>query len=216
MEKYSFYLNNKLSISIFLISLFHFSGLIGIQSSYKDWFLNYTPLNLILSTVLLFWNQENINKKSIIAFGFVFLLGLVIEIIGVKTGIIFGSYVYGETFGYKFMNVPVIIGLNWASLSFASTMLFKSTSLNLLQKALISSLIPISIDFFIEKLCHKLDFWYWKDNVIPIQNFISWYLFSFLFSLILLKNNTNSTNRFAKYFLSIQFLFFILLNISLL
>lgn len=214
MKAVSFSLNdNKINISVFLICLFHFCGLIGIQTQYREWFLSYTPLNLILSTGLLLWNQENLNRKTIISFLFIFILGLTVEIIGVKTGQVFGYYKYGDTFGLKFMEVPFVIGINWAALCFASVMVINKYKMPIIQKALMCALLPVFIDFFIEQLCEKLNFWYWQDSNIPIQNFISWYVFSFLFSLILIPVTKNSVNKFAPYFLAVQLLFFVLLNI---
>ena len=209
--------NNKMIISVMLLSLVHFSGLLGIQSHYRDWFLGFTPLNLILSTALLFWNQEKLNKKIIIAFITILLTGLTIEIIGVKTGMVFGYYKYGDTFGFKFMDVPVVIGMNWAALCFASACFInKYYKISNLKKALICSIIPVSIDFFIEQLCEKLDFWYWQNSQIPLQNFISWYLFTFIFTMILIPLLKGSTNKLAPYFLFIQFIFFVFLNITIL
>lgn len=207
--------NNKLIISIFFIILFHFSGLIGIQSSYREWFLSFTTLNLLLCTGLLFWNQENIQKKSILSFIVIFILGLIIEIIGVKTGQVFGVYKYGNTFGYKFMDVPFIIGLNWVSLCFSAVMLLKSLKINLILKSALTAFIPLSIDYFIEQVCEKLDFWYWENSVIPIQNFVSWYIFSFIFSIVFELTTQNSINKFSPYFLFVQLLFFVILSYSL-
>lgn len=207
---------NKVTISVMLMGLFHFCGLIGIQSQYRDWFLDFTPLNLLISTFLLFWNQEKINKNIVLSFMLVFALGLTIEIIGVKTGMIFGTYKYGETFGFRFMEVPVVIGMNWAALCFASSSLANRIEMSTVKKALLLSLIPVSIDYFIEQLCEKLNFWYWQDSHVPIQNFISWYIFTFIFSLILIPLFKNNRNKFAPYFLFIQFIFFVFLNITML
>ena len=35
------------------------------------------------------------------------LIGFVIEVIGVKTGYVFGSYSYGDSLGFKILEVPV-------------------------------------------------------------------------------------------------------------
>jgi putative membrane protein len=38
--------------------------------------------------------------------------GFFIEAIGVNTGLIFGNYVYKTTLGWKFLETPLIIGVN--------------------------------------------------------------------------------------------------------
>src|SRR5689334_23098853 len=45
--------------------------------------------------------------------GIVYALTLAAEVIGVATGAIFGAYSYGEVLGFKLLEVPLIIGLNW-------------------------------------------------------------------------------------------------------
>ena len=42
------------------------------------------------------------------------LIGFIFEIIGVKTGLIFGHYKYCNGLGTKVFDVPLIISLNWA------------------------------------------------------------------------------------------------------
>ncbi|TAH06721.1 MAG: carotenoid biosynthesis protein, partial [Sphingobacteriia bacterium] len=87
---------NKINTSTFLALLFHVSGLIGILfSPYKEWFIQNTPVNLLVMTVLLFWNQQKINRLLLLFFAIAFTVGMVTEIIGVNTGFLFGNYSYG-------------------------------------------------------------------------------------------------------------------------
>lgn len=204
---------NKFKLSIGIICLFHGCGLIGFYTPFRDWFLSNTPLNLILATALLLWNYQGLTIRIVIGMLVVFLIGLTAEIIGVRTGQIFGSYYYGNSFGLKFMEVPLVIGLNWAALCLAAATIVKNIARPFLLKVAIGAAIPVSIDYLIEQVCEKFDFWYWQGHVPPLQNFVSWYLFSFLFILGLIPLLKNATNRFAPYFLSVQFVFFLLLNL---
>ena len=45
-------------------------------------------------------------------------IGLLAEILGVHTGLPFGSYTYADTLGPKFAGVPVVIPLAWAMMSY--------------------------------------------------------------------------------------------------
>ena len=49
-------------------------------------------------------------------------LGFFIEVIGVKTGFIFGSYYYGAAMGIKILAVPLLIGLNWSILVYSTSL----------------------------------------------------------------------------------------------
>ena len=61
------------------------------------------------------WNATTITVLVVI-----FMVSIGVEIIGIATGKIFGVYEYGRGLGIKIADVPVIIGLNWVFLVYAS------------------------------------------------------------------------------------------------
>jgi putative membrane protein len=204
-----------LNFSILAIFIVHFFGIIGIASEFRDWFLYFTPFTLIFSTFLLFINLYQISFKLISIFTIIYLLGFFVEVIGVKTGKIFGVYHYGEILGVKVLEVPLTIGMNWAALCFAAFIVVNKLPFNFISKISIAAFIPLSIDFFIEKVCEKLDFWYWEKDIVPFQNYLAWYIFSWIFIALFTVFLGETENKFAKYFLGIQFLFFFFLNFIL-
>jgi len=203
---------NRLKVSIGASILFHFSGVFGISSAYKDWFLQFTPLVLLFSTAFLFWNIDLIQKKLIIAFTLVFILGFAAELIGVHTGILFGSYTYGGNLGPKLWGVPFSIGINWAALCLGSAYVSHYLKGPMWLKIPIVAMIPVAIDYYIEPLCAALDFWHWQSQNVPLSNYTTWYICSLLFVGVFQMVLSKSTNRFAIYFLLIQFLFFVSLK----
>ena len=94
-------LKNKISISIFIIWLFNISGILGILSTYSDWFLKLTPINLSMYVILILWNIDDFSKKVLVAFSIPFVIGFLTEFLGVNFGLIFGSYSYGDNLGLK-------------------------------------------------------------------------------------------------------------------
>lgn len=206
--------SSKLKISVGIICLFHFCGLIGFHTPFRDWFLANTPLNLLLATLLLLLNHKGLTLKMLLVFFLIFMAGFAVEVVGVKTGLVFGSYYYGDAFGTKFLGVPFLIGMNWAALCFAAATVANKYIHAFWPRALVAAAIPVSIDFLIEQVCEEFDFWYWQNSQVPVQNFLSWYLFSFLFVLVLLPVLKKSENPFAPYFLSVQFVFFLVLTLT--
>ena len=89
---------NKVYFAIFVIWLFHINGIFGILYWDRDWFLSNTPLNLGISFGLLIWMLKEKNIQTFIALGIAFSTGMIAEIIGVNTGIIFGEYWYLRIF----------------------------------------------------------------------------------------------------------------------
>ena len=198
----------KKNISIFIIILFHIVGLIGFIW-FPELFKKLSPVNLLLSAVLILFTSKQTHIKfyaSMIAIAF---LGFFIEVIGVKTGFIFGSYQYGTAMGIKILAVPLLIGLNWSILVYSTSQFckFKSELLN----AIFGAFLMTFLDYFIEQSASKFDFWYWKNNHIPIQNYIAWFLISFLLNLIFQKTIAQPDNKTAKAFYLTELVFFSIL-----
>ena len=107
--------NKKISIGI--IWLFHLSGLVGLLYIDKNLFASLTPLNLFISSTLLFVNQKSLMRKEVIIVFLIFSIGMIAEILGVNYGLIFGKYDYGDNLGLKLLGVPLLIGLNWVVLT---------------------------------------------------------------------------------------------------
>ncbi|MGB0280492.1 MAG: carotenoid biosynthesis protein, partial [Flavobacteriaceae bacterium] len=97
-------------ISVGLIWLFHFSGLLGILFIDRELFLETTPVNLFITIVLLFVNLPDVNQKVMLAALVAFVVGMAVELLGVNYGLIFGQYVYGDNLGVKVGGVPLLIG----------------------------------------------------------------------------------------------------------
>ncbi|MCD8519162.1 MAG: hypothetical protein LRY32_06655, partial [Flavobacterium sp.] len=67
-------------------------GIIGLNSTQASWFASLTPLNLLVSFVIILPFTSNFKKLSFY-FILAFSLGMVAEIIGVAFGFPFGNYV---------------------------------------------------------------------------------------------------------------------------
>ena len=103
----------KFDIATAIAVLFHTIGLVGILYFDKNFFIQSTAFNLLLSFALIIWTQTEKNKFFFLFFLACFFVGITVEIIGINTGILFGDYTYGNVLGLKFKNVPVLIGINW-------------------------------------------------------------------------------------------------------
>jgi len=171
----------KLYFSIFLIWLFSISGIIGIQSEgYTDWFLSATPLNLLLSFLILIINLTSFKKSYVIAFFIPFALGFITEALGVNFGLIFGTYEYGDNLGYKLWGVPIMICFNWALLTAITADIASYFGKSIWICAFIGAALMTGLDVIIEVSAPRFDFWEFKDGVVPLQNYLGWLSTAFL------------------------------------
>ena len=117
-----------------------------------------------------------------------------IEWLGVRTGQIFGSYVYGQTLRPSIDNVPISIGCAWlvmliASMAVAQTIAPKSIVRSSFKLACFVALLMVCFDLLLEPAAVKLNYWTWADEHIPLQNYLAWFGLSFIFTTIGLRIN---------------------------
>ena len=162
-------------ISVGLIWLFHFSGLLGILFIDRELFLETTPINLFITFLLLFVNLPEINRGVAIAASVAFVVGMGVELLGVNYGLIFGQYVYGNNLGVKLGGVPLLIGANWVMLTFITgavgAVFFTRSAF---WAAGLGALLMVLLDLVIEPVAPKFDYWEFARKYKPtlaIENF---------------------------------------------
>lgn len=185
-----------------------------IPSTY-ELFTKLIPFSLLLGFGFLayFHPFYKISGRAITAFLLILLLGLIVEIIGVKTGVVFGEYRYGSSLGLQIFNTPVLIGLNWLFLTYTSASIIDRLNIHVVLKILLASLIMLIYDIVLEQAAPMLDMWYWKNNSIPLQNYVTWFLLALLFHGFLKIFKVKINNPLALVILCSQFGFFLLLVI---
>jgi putative membrane protein len=195
----------KKNIPLSIIIIFHLVGFIGFIIN-PIYFKSLSPVNLVLSASLVIVMSNQAKWQFYGSIVLVAVLGYFIEVIGVKTGFVFGSYVYGQSLGYKLFAVPLLIGVNWSVLLYCTAQLsqFKNTIVN----AILGAILMVVLDFFIEQNAAKFDFWYWKNGIIPIQNYIAWFFVALLLNLLVQKHLSQKPNLTAKAFYFVQICFF--------
>lgn len=205
--------------AIFLAVLVHFSGAIGIAFFKPSFFVPFTPVNLFLMLLLLILNEQTINFRFVQAVLMAVVVGMVTEMIGVNTGMLFGNYSYGEIFGRKLFGVPVLIGINWFCIVYASYVIAISSqrkqTWGKATIALLTASIATAFDWVMEPVAMKLGFWNWMGGQIPLFNYVSWFGISFAVSIVFGYLKIEANNKFAPYFLMIQVLFFLFLRFTL-
>jgi putative membrane protein len=201
----------RVNLIIILLFILHLVGGVALSmDSVKSIFLALTPLNLALTFGLLIWGNDDFSFNFFKVISVLFLIGFFVEVLGVYSGLLFGEYHYGKTLGFQFLEVPLIIGVNWVLLvvsSFAVSSYFVS---NPILKVVLSSIIMVLLDLMIEPVAIRLDFWHWQAEVIPLQNYLMWFLVALLMNWILTFNRFKFNVKLGFGLLISQVLFFTL------
>jgi bisanhydrobacterioruberin hydratase len=177
---------NRIFAVLFLIIFFTVGATGMMINSTRSLFQGLFPFALILSFAALVLFSHNVfNFNSFFVIISVTILGFSVEAAGIFTGKIFGSYSYGETLGPKFLDTPLIIGINWALLVFTTYEITGNLKVNVLFRMLSAALMMVFYDFFLEQVAGHLDMWHWKNQAVPLQNYIAWFIVSILFQALI-------------------------------
>jgi uncharacterized membrane protein len=198
------------------ISLVYGVGIIGLLwEESRSLFQQLTPFHLLLNAMILFYFHQDWNSRFVIFALLAFMVGMVSEIIGVKTGLIFGEYSYGPVLGWKIMEVPVIIGINWLLLAYMWGKLAATKKWHPLVAAILASIGMVIMDFIIEPVAIKLDFWSWMQPEIPLSNYVGWLAIALLIQLSFQLLQFSKKNTISNYLLLNMCIFFAILNVLL-
>ncbi len=219
---------SKQQIATGVAILFHAIGLAGILFFKSDFIIRSTPINLLLMFALIIWTQAEKNTFFFIFLATAVATGIVVEIIGVNTQMLFGQYSYGIVLGPKIKAVPFIIGINWFIIIYCCgisihTLLMKAIqkiatdtsstpqALKAVSVIIDGATMAVFFDWVMEPVAMQLGFWQWQGD-IPMYNYTCWFGVSMILLTVFHFCNFNKTNKFAVHLLMIQVLFFLLLR----
>lgn len=198
---------NKTPLGIFLVWLFHINGIIGIAIGHQEWFIEKTPLNFLVCTLLFIWIYPMQTTRKWTLFCVFFVTGMFAEWLGANYSLLFGNYDYGANLGPKLDGVPYFIGINWALLTFITAGIVSKFVLNIWLRALLGASFMVFLDFLMEQSAPAFDFWSFGEEV-PLENYITWYLLAFLFHVVFQKIKISGNFVFSLNLFFAQVVFF--------
>ncbi len=150
-----------------------------------------SPIIIVIS-VLCFWESlefQNSKSKFINWSILVVTLSFLVEFVGVKSGLIFGAYDYGEILQPQISNVPIAIGFAWLLMLLSSVAIWQKLNEKLKIKnifliSIFVSVLMVIFDFFMEPAAIKLNYWTWEAVSVPFQNYLAWFLISYFFLIL--------------------------------
>lgn len=199
------------SYSVQLLLIMHIVGIIGLLSPFQEYFRLLTPFNLLVSAFLLWLNHTDRSRSFLVFALLSIILGYVVEVIGVQTGIIFGAYSYGSTLGPKLFDVPVIIGLNWLLIIYSIGVLTGSIAMPAWLRILLGATLAVFVDMLIEPVAIRFDFWSWEQSIVPLRNYLGWFIVSSILLTLFHWFKIKTDNKAALPYYFIQLFFFLIL-----
>jgi putative membrane protein len=198
---------------LYFLILVYISGAIGFLFN-PGFFAPFTPLTLAFTCFVFLIHQPLNNLNYTLSFIGLAVVGFVAEVIGVKTGVVFGNYYYGNALGYKVLGVPLVISLNWGLLINIGVLVATYLSKKPLLIATLAAFIITGVDLLIEQVASQMDYWHFSNGIAGIQNYIGWFIISFFTSWLLQKHLVKGDKKNALVFLLLQLFFFGLIYIN--
>jgi putative membrane protein len=202
-------------IAIIIVVLFHVVGFVGLSiPATKGLFLQIVPFHLLLMLTVIILSHHKLNSRFGIFILVIFWLGFIAEWVGVHKGWLFGAYAYGDTLGLKLSGIPLMIGVNWFLLIYATGVTMQRSRLkSAFFRIIAGAALLVLLDVLIEPVAIKFNYWHWNTGSIPLKNYACWFVVSvamlYVFELFSFKKQSIA----APVLLVTEFVFFGLLNL---
>ena len=209
---------------------------VGIAGHYlvatREVMLRLTPAILFLLGASVFAPLVAARQWCIVVWAVAtYLVTFMLEAIGVATGDVFGSYEYGPTLGLKLLDVPLVIGFNWVVVVLGAITGVELVAERLRRRMGVSrqrrsvsvavgavlaaasvGLVAVGFDLLLEPVAIGLDYWHWAGVVVPLRNYVAWFLIAALVSFPVFLLRPRFESRVPLYYLVVQTVFIAALN----
>lgn len=198
------------ALLILVIIIFHVVGIIGFAvPAMRPLFLEIVPWHMLLMLVVIICSHRPMEGKFILFALLIFVSSIILEWIGVHKNWVFGNYNYGATLGYTLDAIPLIIGVNWFLLIYSAGVLMQRTRIrSLFFRILIGAAILVLLDLIIEPVAQHFDYWHWQAGVVPLNNYLGWFVASAVMLFVFEKFGFKKQSIVAPVLLLVQFVFF--------
>lgn len=160
-----------------ILALFYAVGFAGFQFTQTSGLMRQLVWVTLLLTLLVLlgyhkkWTGEFVFSMLLIA-----CAGFMLEVAGVKTGWIFGHYVYGPTLGIMVWDTPLMMGVNWFLTVYICRQISEQIVKDAFLVAVVAAGLMVLLDLFLEPFAIATGMWSWNAGKVPMHNYIGWFV----------------------------------------
>lgn len=196
-----------------VLAIFTAVGIVGMLL-FPEWFPKLTPLNLLLNVGLLIAVLPGVDSNYVRWSLLCAAAGFGIELIGIRTGVIFGQYSYGPSLGIAAGGVPLMIAVNWWMTAVCGFAIAAQLTEKIWLRALAGAALMTFLDALIEPVATQLNFWYFDGGLAPVRNYVAWFVMGFFLQLMGITLHVKAANKLAVTVFVLQAFLFIVLNLA--
>lgn len=197
-------------VVVVIVMIFYTYGAFGLaREETRELYTSLTPLVLLSSLfILCIYDRSAKHIKALIYILSVVIISFCVELLGVATGVIFGEYGYGTSLGPKIGGTPLLIGINWIFLVYATAAIQAPLGRGIITTIVVPTLLMLGYDIIMEQVAPMMQMWSWQGGSIPLQNYIVWGALAGIFHAVRYWLRIDFRNRIAPFIFLIQILFF--------
>lgn len=179
----------------------------------RSLFIILIPYSLLLVVGSLFYFHSRWNVPTFLFFLFIVASTFLLEMAGTSTGLIFGNYHYEHGLGIQIYHTPLIIGLNWLFLVYASRSIAGQSFRQPFIRIIVASGWMVLYDVLLEWVAPVMQMWQFDTGYPPVRNFIVWLMASLIFHTLYEYLPIGSPTLLAGKVLKIQMIFFLCIGL---
>jgi bisanhydrobacterioruberin hydratase len=208
-------MKDKDRLYIAILVILYAVGIVGIGLPIHPDFVLLTPLNLLISLLLMLLRHSFWDRRAIAFLFIAYIVGFTAELFGTQTGLLFGEYAYGRVLGVKLWDTPLMIGVNWVILAYAAGIIANGllAGRHWLARGLLAALLMVGLDVLIEPVAMEHGFWWWEGDTVPLRNYLGWFVVALPLECLFAAWLPYARNKVAVALFILQFLFFFILGV---
>lgn len=179
----------------------------------RPFFIALIPFSLLLVVGTLFYFHKEWNLPTLLFFLFISVSSFLLEMAGTSTGLIFGAYRYERGLGIQLHRTPLMIGLNWLFLVYATRSLAERLSIRPWSRIIAAAGLMVGYDVLLEWVAPAMQMWRFDTGYPPIRNFAAWFIASLIFHAMYEYIPVGSPTPLAGTVWKIQLLFFLCIGL---
>jgi uncharacterized membrane protein len=113
-------------------------------------------------------------RTALILVGVTTLGGLLVEAVGVGTGVPFGHYEYTGTLGPQLLGVPLVVPLAWTWMAWPAW-LAAGRLVSGWWRVPVGAVALAGWDLFLDPQMVAAGYWRWAGGAIPLSNYLGWF-----------------------------------------
>lgn len=164
---------------------------------------------LLASFIVLLCFHKKWSREFVIAMLLIGGSGFLLEVLAVKTGYVYGYFLFGPALGYRFWETPVLLAAIWAGNIYSSRQIAAMVANDTFVVSLVSAALVTLLLFFMEPFAVREGMWSWNGPSIPRHRYIGVFIATLVFQYIFSKSVKLSANKLALPAYLVQLGFFV-------